>query len=127
MTGLTLRQGEVLAFIRSFSVREGVPPTLREIAQGFGWSSARAAYDHVRALTRKGALVHREGPRTARAYRLAPSPTPFFTAPTRHVSTGCPQVNHQISPGTKGCAGRAGHHPRERGPVMDYAAFLARS
>lgn len=58
MRDLTVRQREVLAFIRSFLDRHGMPPTVREIAQRFGFT-ARAAFDHLRALERKGALHRR--------------------------------------------------------------------
>jgi repressor LexA len=56
MAALTPRQAEVLAFILSFQAENGMPPTRVEIAAHFGWSSANAAQDHIRALTRKGAL-----------------------------------------------------------------------
>ena len=57
MKGLTARQREVLAFIRSFTERHGAPPTVREIGERFGFT-ARAAFDHLRALERKG-MLHR--------------------------------------------------------------------
>jgi repressor LexA len=56
MLSLTPRQAEVLAFILDFQRERGMPPTRVEIAAHFGWSSANAAQDHIRALTRKGAL-----------------------------------------------------------------------
>jgi repressor LexA len=55
---LTNRQREVLAFIRSFADRHGVPPTVREIGERFRFT-ARAAFDHLRALERKGMLQRR--------------------------------------------------------------------
>jgi repressor LexA len=58
MKELTSRQREVLEFIRSFSDRHGVPPAVREIGQRFGFT-ARAAFDHLRALERKGMLERR--------------------------------------------------------------------
>lgn len=58
MKELTARQREVLEFIRSFSDRHGVPPAVREIGQRFGFT-ARAAFDHLRALERKGMLERR--------------------------------------------------------------------
>lgn len=58
MRDLTARQREVLAFIKSFTDRHGAPPTVREIGQRFGFT-ARAAFDHLRALERKGMLQRR--------------------------------------------------------------------
>jgi len=55
---LTARQREVLAFMRSFSDRHGAPPTVREIAERFRFTP-RAAFDHLRALERKGELQRR--------------------------------------------------------------------
>jgi repressor LexA len=55
---MTARQREVLEFMRSFSERHGVPPAVREIAERFGFT-ARAAFDHLKALERKGMLERR--------------------------------------------------------------------
>jgi repressor LexA len=57
MKEMTERQREVLAFIKSFTDRHGAPPTVREIGERFGFT-ARAAFDHLRALERKG-MLHR--------------------------------------------------------------------
>lgn len=54
--GLTSRQADVLKFIKDFQREYGLPPTRAEIARHFGWSSANAAEDHIKALRRKGAL-----------------------------------------------------------------------
>jgi repressor LexA len=58
MREMTHRQREILEFVRSFSDRHGVPPAVREIAEQFGFT-ARAAFDHLRALERKGMLERR--------------------------------------------------------------------
>jgi repressor LexA len=55
---MTSRQREVLEFIRTFSERHGVPPAVREIGERFGFT-ARAAFDHLKALERKGMLERR--------------------------------------------------------------------
>ena len=55
---MTDRQREVLEFIRSFADRHGMPPTVREIGDRFRFT-ARAAFDHLRALERKGMLERR--------------------------------------------------------------------
>lgn len=58
MRELTRRQREILEFIRSFSQRHGVPPTVREIGERFR-VTPRAAFDHLRALEKKGQLRRR--------------------------------------------------------------------
>jgi repressor LexA len=55
MKGLTLRQKEVLDFIRNFISEHRFPPTIREISQFFH-VSPKSAHDHVRAMEKKGAL-----------------------------------------------------------------------
>jgi repressor LexA len=68
---LTQRQQEVLTFIRSFSQRHGVPPTVREIGERFR-VTPRAAFDHLRALEKKGYLKRRSSRgRISRALILA--------------------------------------------------------
>jgi repressor LexA len=67
---LTERQRQVLDFIRSFGERHGVPPTVREIGERFRFT-ARAAFDHLRALERKGMLERRvTGKRASRTLVL---------------------------------------------------------
>jgi repressor LexA len=56
MSELTLRQSEVLAFIRDFIQETGMPPTRAEIAAKLGFRSANAAEEHLRALQRKGSI-----------------------------------------------------------------------
>src|SRR5438876_6737667 len=78
MRELTDKQREVLDFIRSFTDRHAVPPTVREIGERFR-VTPRAAFDHLRALERKGALQRRASARrTSRA--LTPTePSPAST------------------------------------------------
>lgn len=56
MTTLTDIQAQVLAYILSEYDRGGPMPTIREIAQLFGWASNHTAYGHITALEKKGAL-----------------------------------------------------------------------
>jgi repressor LexA len=71
MRELTARQRDVLNFIRAFSARHGLPPTVREIGGRFG-VTPRAAFDHLKALERKGMLQRRAtAGRTARALTLS--------------------------------------------------------
>ena len=70
MKEMTARQREVLEFIRIFGERHGVPPTVREIGERFHFT-ARAAFDHLRALERKGMLERRvTGKRASRTLVL---------------------------------------------------------
>jgi repressor LexA len=64
---LTTRQQQVLNFIRKTQEQKGHSPTLREIAVNFDMNVTAAA-DHVRALTRKGAV--KSEPRRARSLVL---------------------------------------------------------
>jgi repressor LexA len=74
MREMTARQREVLGFIRSFTERHGAPPTVREIGERFGFT-ARAAFDHLRALERKGMLQRRAtDKRVSRTLVLAQRP-----------------------------------------------------
>lgn len=68
MDTLTPRQQQVLDFILSSQTEHGVVPTMREIARQFGFRSMTAAADHIRALRRKGYLVHH--PRQARSHSV---------------------------------------------------------
>lgn len=56
MPDLTPRQAEILALIRDSLERSGRPPTRAELADHFGFRSANAAEEHLRALARKGAI-----------------------------------------------------------------------
>ncbi len=64
---LTARQREVLDYIRA-RISMGLPPTLHEIADHFGFRSPNAAQCHVRSLEQKGAIRVEHG--KARAIRL---------------------------------------------------------
>jgi repressor LexA len=74
MRELTARQQQVLAFIRKFTEKHGLPPTVREIGERFGFT-ARAAFDHLRALERKGMLQRRQSDRrVSRTLVVKPMP-----------------------------------------------------
>ena len=53
---LTERQRAILEHIIECIQENGYPPTIAEIAQQFGLASTNGAFDHVRALERKGYL-----------------------------------------------------------------------
>lgn len=66
--GLTPRQREILDFIRNTLEVLGAPPTRAEIANAFGFASANAAEEHLKALAKKGNIVLEPG--SARGIRL---------------------------------------------------------
>ena len=66
--GLTPRQREILDFIRNTLDVLGAPPTRAEIANAFGFASANAAEEHLKALAKKGNIVLEPG--SARGIRL---------------------------------------------------------
>jgi len=56
---LTQRQGEILRFIIRYIRENERPPTIRDIADNFGFT-VKGAYDHLLALERKG-WIERQG------------------------------------------------------------------
>jgi repressor LexA len=60
---LTKRQIEVLNFIQNKLLKDGYPPTLREISSSFKMRSVRTAFDHIAALEKKGYLKRDKGKR----------------------------------------------------------------
>lgn len=68
---LTNRQKEVLNFIVLFIRDNGMPPTIREIADALGINSTNAANDHLVALEKKGYIER--VPMTSRGIKLLPS------------------------------------------------------
>jgi repressor LexA len=98
---LTQRQREVLDFIRTFSEAQGVPPTVREIGGRFH-VTPRAAFDHLRALERKGFLRRRntEG-RTSRALTLvAPVRAAREVPILGRIAAGAPLLAEENREGT---------------------------
>ncbi|MCR5760463.1 MAG: transcriptional repressor LexA [Sphaerochaetaceae bacterium] len=55
MRGLTKRQQEVVEFIENYMDKNGFSPSVRDIADNFGFSP-KAAYDHMTALKKKGII-----------------------------------------------------------------------
>jgi repressor LexA len=55
---LTARQEEIFSFIKAFIKERGYPPSVREIGEHFH-IYPRAAFDHLKALERKGYLKRR--------------------------------------------------------------------
>ena len=72
MKNLTDRQKEVLDFIESYIRENPYPPTIREIAEHFD-ISVKGAYDHVKALEKKGRI--RAGENRSRTIELMARPS----------------------------------------------------
>jgi repressor LexA len=64
---LTKRQKTVLEKIYDFMSRNSYPPSVRDVAENMGFSSPRAASDHIKALEKKGYVARNS---LARSLRL---------------------------------------------------------
>lgn len=69
MRPLTPRQGQIFDLIKEKIAETGMPPTRAEIADFFGFKSANAAEEHLKALAKKGYIEMLPG--TSRGIRLA--------------------------------------------------------
>lgn len=70
---LTKRQEDVLRYVEDFIRRHGYSPSMREIGAGVGigpTSANTAAFQHVRALVKKGYM--RKLPKHSRAISVVP-------------------------------------------------------
>ncbi|MCY4357753.1 MAG: transcriptional repressor LexA [Gammaproteobacteria bacterium] len=68
MNRLTMRQEQILDFIKDHKQATGYPPTRMEISNEMGFKSTNAAEEHLRALERKGVIEIMPG--TSRGIRL---------------------------------------------------------
>ncbi|MEH6549684.1 MAG: transcriptional repressor LexA [Pseudomonadales bacterium] len=84
---LTARQSQVLELIKTHIEDTGFPPTRADIAREFGFKSANAAEEHLRALARKGAIEMVAG--ASRGIRLPP-PEHQGIPIVGHVAAGYP-------------------------------------
>ena len=92
MREMTERQRSILEFIKSFSGKHGVPPTVREIGEQFK-VTPRAAFDHLKALERKGELQRRvSAGRTSRSLTVTGrgAATPYRLPILGRVAAGQP-------------------------------------
>ena len=67
-TNLTARQAQILELIKRHINDTGFPPTRVDIAEEFGFRSANAAEEHLKALAKKGMIEIIPG--TSRGIRL---------------------------------------------------------
>jgi len=61
MKKLTERQQLVFDFIEQYFQREGMPPTVREIAEGLEFKSPNSVQEHLRLIEKKGWVELRRG------------------------------------------------------------------
>ena len=60
MKNLTKRQNEILDYIKSYIVKYGYPPTVREIGASLGVSSPATIHAHLENLEEKGVIRRKE-------------------------------------------------------------------
>src|SRR5690606_19317130 len=93
MSDLTRKQLEVLAFIRRFMERDGLPPTRGEIAEGLGLRNRQGIDQHLRALQSKGVIELVPG--ISRGIRLKEE---FSSAPTPPAGTALRSKRTPLDP-----------------------------
>ena len=103
MNELTKRQRQILVYIQECQRASGVAPSMREIAEHFGFSSMTTVMDHVRLLRQKGVLENQPGrARTLRVvsplekFRSKVADIPLYGA----IPAGLPEDQQQEA---KGC------------------------
>src|SRR5580692_9602349 len=95
---LTDAQQAVLAFMVRHQADRGGPPTLREIAEEFGYASATAALKHVQALGKKGYATHSGDGRTWTAVKTKEVQEFLFTVPVYGtIPAGLAADNSQLA------------------------------
>ena len=88
--GLTQRQEQVFLFVCDVMREENRPPTVREIAEHFGFRSPKAATDHLDALERKG-YIHRRN-RKARNIEIREELSPQGIPVIGKIAAGSPTL-----------------------------------
>jgi repressor LexA len=73
MKGLTRKQRQIIAFIEGFTVENGYPPTVSEVAKHFDIAGP-TAFQHIRALREKGYLERSSKARSLMIKRSASVP-----------------------------------------------------
>ncbi len=86
--GLTDRQREIFDYICDVMRADSRPPTVREIAEHFGFRSPKAATDHLDALERKGYIRRRD--RKARNIEIREELSPQGIPLVGHIAAGTP-------------------------------------
>jgi repressor LexA len=83
---LTKRQQEIVDFIKRYSIKNGYPPTVRDIGKAIGLTSSSTVHAHLANLEKIGLL--RRDPSKPRAIEL------LVGKAKRAVSGGLPLVGH---------------------------------
>jgi repressor LexA len=88
-TELTEKQRQILDFIVERVLEQGMPPTLREIAERFGLQSVRSVQTHLDALEKKGVIRRLAG--KSRGIEVVRERVPHRGIPiVGHISAGRP-------------------------------------
>jgi repressor LexA len=102
MKTLTQRQNEILTYIEACRDTDGLIPTMRDIAEHFGFRSVSTAREHIQALCRKGVLNQTDG--RARALQVTrpnrPPRRPLIDIPVfGDIPAGTPDTRDQQAEG----------------------------
>ncbi len=115
MQTLTIRQKQILEYLRDYQAEHGYPPSFRETA-GYFKINLGTVQDHLKALTRKGYLS-REVNRS-RGLRLIPSPGPLRTVPLYGaIPAGDPRQIEESAEGLCFPSGKLGQGSRGLSPA----------
>ncbi|MHB8266148.1 MAG: transcriptional repressor LexA [Acidithiobacillus ferrivorans] len=99
MDELTLRQAEILAWIRARMTEDSLPTTRAELMRAFAFRSPNAAESHLRVLARKGYILLQSG--TARGIRLCASAAEEIGLPLiGRVAAGQPMLADEFREGS---------------------------
>jgi len=85
---LTRRQRDILRFFEEYSAREGISPTLEEVARHFELNKV-TIFGHVEELERKGCL-RRAAPGISRGLQIVREPATAIRAPEPRGTTSLP-------------------------------------
>ncbi len=92
---VTERQKQILDFVDSFQVREGFPPSLREICKALGLVSTGSLMKHIRSLETEGLIKGTPG--SKRAWKVVDSSCkkePFIPL-LGQIAAGHPILAHE--------------------------------
>ena len=98
---LTVRQQEILDFLRGELNRTGIMPTTREIQEHFGFASQTAAVNHLKALEKKGVILRTAGKARAMALPSMLNRKPIIDIPLYgQIAAGMPETVEQEPEGS---------------------------
>ena len=98
MKNLTERQLEVVGFIRKFIHDNGYSPSMKEIADRFGFST-KAAFDHITALRKKNVIKSFDG-RMSRSITFTEKKTRVLKVPLLgKIAAGTPLFSDECIDG----------------------------